>query len=163
MGRGGFSAEGFPQPSIVEAPLACCILRAGTIITRNNKLSFGITQTCLDSPNLLQLHSILFRFTQSCLDPVRFTLSHSDSQSFASSQTQITFRFSQIPWFLLRFTQTYPDCPRSVQSHFCSHQIQISSNPARFTHSHSDSLRLTQIYSDWFNVIQISSDLIRFA
>ena len=48
--------------------------------------SFRITQTYLDSPNLLQLHSILFRFTQSRLDPFRFALSHSDPQSFASSQ-----------------------------------------------------------------------------
>ena len=62
--------------------------------------------------------------------------------------------------FSLRFTQTYSDFLRFVLSHVQSHQIQISADPLRFTTpSHSDLLRLTQIYPDWFNVILISLDL----
>ena len=161
MGRGASPQKAFHSLAMWRHALAHCILRDGTILTRNNTLSFGITQTCLDSPNLLQLHSILFRFTQSCLDPVRFTLSHSDSQSFASSQVQITCRLSQVHSFSLRFTQTYSDFLRFVHSQIQSHQIQISSDPLRFTtRSRPDLLRLTQIYPYWFNATLISLDLL---
>ena len=102
--------------------------------TQNRTLSFRFTQNNLDSPHPLQILSISFRFTQSRLDPLqstmsqsdslsptRFTSPHSDWRSFVSSQFQITRRLSQIHSFSLRFTQTYSDFPRCVQSDVRAH------------------------------------------
>ena len=130
-------------------------------------LSLKIAHSLSDSPKLLKTHLIPSRFSQShsdsprlawihsnprCLNPIPlvslgFTSPHSDSQSFASSQVQITCRLSQIHSLSLRFTQSYSDFLRFVHSQVRSHQIQISSDPLRFTtRSRTDLLRLTQIY-----------------
>ena len=45
---------------------------------------------------------------------------------------------------------------KEYNDHWDQHQIQINSDPLRFTHSHADSRRLAQIYLDWLNAIWIS-------
>ena len=52
-------------------------------------------------------------------------------------------------------------CKGQLDAQVQSHQIQIRSDPLRFTtRSRLDLLRLTQIYPDWFNAVLISLDLL---
>ena len=105
-------------------------------------------QTLSDSLILAQIHSYLFRFSQIRSFPSSITPDSDQLRSY-----QIHYSFSS------RFTQTHTDLPRLFNAILISldllslTQIQINSDTLRSTHSRPDSLRLTQMFSDCFNVL----------
>ena len=76
----------------------------------------------------------------------------SDSPGFASFGVQITSTFLHAHPFLVSFAYTYSTSPQF--------ELTFSLDTIGFTHSHLDSLRLIQVYSDWFDAVWISLDLL---
>ena len=99
-------------------------------------------QTLSDSLILAQLHS-------------DFVHSQVQSHQIQISSDPLRFTTRSRP-DLLRLTQTYPywlNATLISLDLLSLIQIQINSDTLRSTHSRSDSLRLTQMFSDCFNVL----------
>ena len=107
-------------------------------------ISSRFTRSCSDPPSLAWIHSDWRCLTQIPSISFWFTPSHKDSQSFASSQIQITSRFSHISQFSITFTQT-----------FQMHSIWFSCTPD------SDQLGSSKIHSFSFSFTQAHSYLLR--
>ena len=106
-------------------------------------------QTLSDSLIHAQIHSDLFRFSQirnSQVQSHQIQIS-SDTLRFTTRSRPDLFRPTQIYPYWFNATLISLDLLSLIQ-------IQINSHTLRSTHSRSDSLRLTQMFSDCFTVLR---------